>query len=64
MKKWSLVLALFLCLIAVGGLAVVFRTDKDATPADKNNNSTGDSFYGEQIGEVDGVDLNENNLIF
>lgn len=61
MKKWSLILALFLCLIAVGGLAVVFRSDKDSTPADNNNTSTGGSSYGD---EIDGIDLNETNLIF
>jgi hypothetical protein len=61
MKKWSLILALFLCLIAVGGLAVVFRSDKDSTPVDKNDSSAGGSSYGD---EIDGIDLNETNLIF
>ena len=54
-------MALFLCIVAVGGLAVVFRSDKDSTPADKNDNSTGGSSYGD---EIDGIDLNETNLIF
>jgi hypothetical protein len=63
MKKWSLILALFLCLIAVGGLAVAFRLGKESTPTDKNNNSTvgNDSSYNENI---DGIDLNETSLIF
>ena len=60
MKKWSLILALILCIVAVGGLAVVFRSDKDSTPSE-NNNSTGGSSYGD---EIDGIDLNETNLIF
>ena len=61
MKKWSLILALFLCIVAVGGLAVVFRSDKDSTPADKTDSSAGGSSYGN---EIDGIDLNESNLIF
>lgn len=60
MKKWSLIVALILCLIAVGGLAVVFRTDKDSTHTD-NGNSSGGSSYGD---EVEGIDLNETHLIF
>ena len=60
MKKWSLILALFLCLIAVGGIAVIFRNE-DSTPSDKNDSSTGGSSYGD---EIDGIDLNESNLIF
>ena len=39
MKKGSLILALFLCLIAVGGLAVLFRANNTETPSD--NNSSG-----------------------
>ena len=60
MKKWSLILALFLCLIAVGGIAVIFRNE-DSTPSDNKNDSTGGS---SQEYEVDGIDLNETNLIF
>lgn len=60
MKKWSLVVALILCLIAVGGLAVVFR-EKDSTHTNNNNSSGGNSSYGD---EVDGIDLNETHLIF
>lgn len=59
MKKWSLILALILCLIAVGGLAVIFRTS-DSTPSD-DNSSTGGSSYGD---EVEGIDLSDTNLIF
>ena len=60
MKKGSLILALFLCLIAVGGLAVLFRADNNETPSD-NNSSGGNSGY---ESEVEGIDLNETNLIF
>ena len=60
MKKWSLILALFLCLIAIGGIAVIFRNE-DSTPSDNKNDSTGGS---SQEYEVDGIDLNETNLIF
>ena len=60
MKKGSLILALFLCLIAVGGLAVLFRSDNTETPSD-NNSSGGNSGY---ESEVEGIDLNETNLIF
>ena len=63
MKKWSLILALVLCVIAVGGLAVVFRSDKDSTPTDKNNNSTGGN-GGSYNENIDGIDLNETSLIF
>lgn len=61
MKKWRLILALFLCVIAIGGLVVVLRSDKESTPLDKNNNSSDGSSYG---GEIEGIDLNETNLIF
>ena len=60
MKKGSLILALFLCLIAVGGLAVLFRTDNNASPSD-NNSSGGNGGY---ESEVEGIELNETNLIF
>lgn len=59
MKKWSLILALFLCLIAAGGLVVIFRAEKDSAPLE--NESSGDSSYS---GEVAGVELNEKNLIY
>lgn len=61
MKKWSIIFALILCCIAVGGLAVVFRSEKEPSSSDKNNTSTGDSSYNE---EIEGIDLNETNLIF
>lgn len=61
MKKWSLILALFLCIVAVGGLAVLFHSDKESTPTDKNDSSAGGSSYDD---EIDGIDLNETNLIF
>ena len=60
MKKGSLILALFLCLIAVGGLAVLFRTDNKTSPSD-NNSSGGNGGY---ESEVEGIELNETNLIF
>ena len=44
MKKGSLILALFLCLIAVGGLAVLFRSDNTETPSG-NNSSGGNGGY-------------------
>ena len=59
MKKWGLILALILCLVAVGGLAVIFRTGKDSPPS--GDDSSGDSSYN---GGVEGVELNETNLIF
>lgn len=59
MKKWSLILALFLCIIAVGGLVVIFRTEKESAPL--GNDSSGGSSYS---GEVEGVELNESNLIY
>ncbi|MBQ3220591.1 MAG: hypothetical protein IJB34_01365 [Clostridia bacterium] len=60
MKKWSLILALILCCIAVGGIAVIFRNE-GSTPSDNKNDSTGGS---SQEYEVEGVDLNDKNLIF
>lgn len=60
MKKGSLILALFLCLIAVGGLAVLFRANNTETPSD-NNSSGGNGGY---ESEVEGVDLNDTHLIF
>ena len=61
MKKGSLILALFLCLIAVGGLAVLFRSDNTETPSGNNSSSGGNSGY---ESEVEGIDLNETKLIF
>ena len=60
MKKWSLILALFLCLFGVGGIAVIYRSE-DSTPSDNKNDSTGGS---SQVYEVEGIDLNDTNLIF
>ena len=60
MKKGSLILALFLCLIAVGGLAVLFREENNSTPSG-NNSSGGNGGY---ESEVEGIDLNETHLIF
>ena len=61
MKKGSLILALFLCLIAVGGLAVLFREENNSTPSGTNSSSGGNSGY---ESEVEGIDLNETKLIF
>ena len=63
MKKWSLILALFLCLIAVGGLAVIFRTENNSSPSD-NSSSGGNGGNGGYESEVEGIDLNETILIF
>ena len=61
MKKWSIIFALILCCIAMGGLAVVFRSEKEPSSSDNPNNSNGGSSYND---EIDGIDLNETNLIF
>ena len=61
MKKWSLMLALFLSIVAVGGLAVLFHSEKESTPTDKKDSTTGGSAYGD---EIEGIDLNETHLIF
>lgn len=60
MRKWSLILALFLCLIAVGGIVVIVRNEDSATSDNKNDSTGGSS----QEYEVEGVDLNDKNLIF
>lgn len=62
MKKGSLIMALFLCLIAVGGLAVLFRAD-NSTPSD-NNSSGGNGGNSGYESEVEGIGLNETRLIF
>ena len=54
MKKWSL---------AVGGLAVIFRTENNSSPSD-NSSSGGNGGNGGYESEVEGIDLNETNLIF
>ena len=59
MKKRSLILALFLCLVALGGLTVLLRERKDSTPS-KDNSSNGSIFSD----EIKGISLNETNLIF
>ena len=71
MKHWNLILAMILCLIALGGLAVLFRTespDKQDSeqssieqPVEDSNDSSTD------ITEpviADGIELDENRLIF
>ena len=64
MKKGSLILALFLCLIAVGGLAVLFRADNTETPSGNNSSGGNDGYNGGYESEVEGIDLNETHLIF
>lgn len=73
MKKWTLILALILCLIAVGGLAVLFRaeTPNDTTGGQNSSvefptDDTGTSDGGGTTDDtpIDGIDLNETNLIF
>lgn len=61
MKKWSLIIAMVLCVIAIGGLAVVFHNDGD-TPSNRQSGSTYvDESYNQDSG---GVRLNALNLIF
>lgn len=64
MKKGSLILALFLCLIAVGGLAVLFRADNNETPSGNNSSGGNGGYNGGYESEVEGIDLNETHLIF
>lgn len=71
MKHWNLILALILCLIAIGGLAVLFRTeslDKQDSeqstieqPVEDSNDSSTDTT--EPV-IVDDIELDENRLIF
>ena len=71
MKHWNLILAMILCLIAIGGLAVLFRTespDKQDSeqssieqPVKDSNDSSTDTT--EPV-IVDGIELDENRLIF
>ena len=71
MKHWNLILAMILCLIAIGGLAVLFRTESpdkqdseqssiEQPVEDSNDSSTNTT---EPV-IVDGIELNENRLIF
>lgn len=71
MKHWNLIWAMILCLIAIGGLAVLFRTeslDKQDSeqstieqPVEDSNDSSTDTT--EPV-IVDGIELDENRLIF
>jgi len=71
MKHLNLILGLILCLIAVGGLAVLFRTEssdkKDGEqssieqPIEDSSDSSIDTT--EPI-LIDGIELDENGLIF
>ena len=71
MKHWNLILAMILCLIAIGGLAVLFRTespDKQDSeqssieqPVEDSNDS---SINTTEPVIVDGIELDENRLIF
>jgi len=71
MKHWNLILAMILCLIAIGGLAVLFRTESpdkqdseqssiEQPVEDYNDSSTNTT---EPV-IVDGIELDENRLIF
>lgn len=71
MKHWNLILAMILCLIALGGLAVLFRTESpdkqdseqssiEQPVEDSNDSSTNTT---EPV-IVDGIELDENRLIF
>lgn len=71
MKHWNLILAMILCLIAIGGLAVLFRTESpdkqdseqssiEQPVEDSNDSSTNTT---EPV-IVDGIELDENRLIF
>lgn len=71
MKHWNLILAMILCLIALGGLAVLFRTESpdkqdseqssiEQPVEDSNDSSTNTT---EPV-IVDGIELDENGLIF
>ena len=60
MKKEGLILALVLCLVAVGGLAVLFRSDNNKTPSG-DNSSGGNGGY---ESEVEDIELNVTNIIF
>lgn len=71
MKHLNLILGLILCLIAIGGLAVLFRTespDKQDSeqssieqPVEDSNDSSTDTT--EPV-IVDGIELDESGLIF
>lgn len=71
MKHWNLIFAMILCLIAIGGLAVLFRTESpdkqdseqssiEQPVEDSNDSSTNTT---EPV-IVDGIELDENRLIF
>ena len=71
MKHLNLILGLILCLIAIGGLAVLFRTESpdkqdseqssiEQPVEDSNDSSTNTT---EPV-IVDGIELDENGLIF
>lgn len=71
MKHWNLILGLFLCLIAIGGLVVLFRAEPDENenkgqssieqPSDDVIDSGGDST--EPI-DIESIEINETRLIF
>ena len=74
MKKGSLILALLLCLIAVGGLAVLFRANNTETPSD-NNSSGGNGgsggfavsqklLYGRYNGDESKKDIHEKDFAY
>jgi hypothetical protein len=74
MKQSGLILALILCLIALGGIAVLFRIDGSSNPptsdeqssieqpSDENPDS-GEIEDGEYV-PVNGIKLNGNHLVF
>ena len=78
MKKWSLVIALLLCLMAFGGLTALFRMDEDLVPSDKSeisissnesessskDSSKDNSDGGSYSGDVEGIDLSDTQVLF
>jgi hypothetical protein len=73
MKKWRVILAIFLCVIAIGGLAVLFREDSDLKEKEPQNqeqeqppNQEQENRQGgeEEKVEVVGIVLSHDYLIF
>ena len=72
MKHWNLILGLVLCLIAIGGLTVLFRVDTSDKPTNDgqssieqpSDESTGFDDDSTESIDVESIELDENGLMF
>ena len=67
MKKWGMILSIFLCMIAIGGLVVLFGEDSSLTtkePQKQEQEQKPSQEQGSNTEKVAGIVLSQDYLIF